>query len=61
MTLVAVLLASPLSIADVGLWLTFGATAAIVAGASIVALPHAAVAEGAGGVAAGVVVRRDRR
>jgi len=28
--LVAVLLASPLSITDVGLWLTFGATAAIV-------------------------------
>jgi len=41
-TLVAVLLASPLSIADVGLWLTFGATAAIVAAASVVRLPSAA-------------------
>jgi competence protein ComEC len=38
-TLAAVLIGSPLSIADVGLWLTFGATAAIVAGATIVALP----------------------
>ena len=42
MTLVAVLLASPLSIADVGLWLTFGATAAIVAGASSITLPRVA-------------------
>ncbi len=41
-TLVAVLLASPLSIADVGLWLTFGATAAIVTGAAIVKLPRPA-------------------
>jgi competence protein ComEC len=41
-TLVAVLMASPLSIADVGLWLTFGATAAIVAGAAIVTLPQSA-------------------
>ena len=41
-TLVAVLMASPLSIADVGLWLTFGATAAIVAGASVAKLPSAA-------------------
>ena len=40
-TLVAVLVASPLSIADVGLWLTFGATAAIVAGAGLVTLPRA--------------------
>jgi competence protein ComEC len=39
-TLVAVLIASPLSIADAGLWLTFGATAAIVAGASLVTLPQ---------------------
>jgi competence protein ComEC len=39
-TLVAVLIASPLSIADVGLWLTFGATAAIVAGASLITLPR---------------------
>jgi len=39
-TLVAVLTASPLSIADVGLWLTFGATAAIVAGASLITLPR---------------------
>jgi competence protein ComEC len=38
-TLVAVLIASPLSIADVGLWLTFGATAAIVAGALLIRLP----------------------
>jgi competence protein ComEC len=37
-TLVAVLIASPLSIADAGLWLTFGATAAIVAGATLVTL-----------------------
>jgi competence protein ComEC len=41
-TLVAVLMASPLSIADVGLWLTFGATAAIVAGAAIITLPQSA-------------------
>ena len=41
-TLVAVLIASPLSIADAGLWLTFGATAAIVAGATIITLPAAA-------------------
>lgn len=39
-TLVALLIASPLSIADVGLWLTFGATAAIVASASLVPLPE---------------------
>lgn len=38
-TLVAVLFASPLSIADVGLWLTFGATAAIIAGALTLPLP----------------------
>ena len=38
-TLVAVLIAAPLSIADAGLWLTFGATAAIVAGASLMTLP----------------------
>lgn len=38
-TLVAVLMASPLSIADVGLWLTFGATAALVAAASLAPLP----------------------
>ena len=36
-----ILLASPLSIADVGLWLTFGATAAIVAGVTRVPLPSA--------------------
>ena len=41
-TLVAVLIALPLSIADVGLWLTFGATAAIVAGMRLIALPVAA-------------------
>ena len=39
-TLVAVLIASPLSIADAGLWLTFGATAAIVAGAAVAKLPQ---------------------
>ncbi len=39
LTLVAVLLATPLAIADVGLWLTFGATAAIVAGAAVLPLP----------------------
>ena len=41
-TLVAVLMAAPLSIADVGLWLTFGATAAIVAAVTIVKLPAGA-------------------
>ncbi len=40
LTVAAVLIASPLSIADVGLWLTFGATAAIIAGASQVRLPQ---------------------
>lgn len=39
-TLVAVLIATPLAIADVGLWLTFGATAAIVAGAAVLPLPQ---------------------
>ena len=38
-TLVAVLFASPLSVADVGLWLTFGATAAIIAGGLALPLP----------------------
>ena len=42
LTLVSVLIATPLSIADVGLWLTFGATAAIVAAGALVALPRAA-------------------
>ena len=41
LTAAAVLLASPLSIADVGLWLTFGATTAIVIGASRIPLPRA--------------------
>jgi competence protein ComEC len=41
-TLVAVLIATPLSIADVGLWLTFGATAAIVAGAATMPQPATA-------------------
>jgi competence protein ComEC len=36
----AVLLASPLSIADVGLWLTFGATAALIAGLPRIRLPQ---------------------
>lgn len=40
LTAVAVLVASPLSIADVGLWLTFGASLAIVAGATRVPLPQ---------------------
>lgn len=39
LTLVAVLIATPLAIADVGLWLTFGATAAIIAGARVLPLP----------------------
>ena len=38
-TVAAILLASPLAIADVGLWLTFGATAAIVVGATRAAMP----------------------
>jgi competence protein ComEC len=38
-TIAAILLASPLAIADVGLWLTFGATAAIIAGTMRLALP----------------------
>lgn len=38
-TVAIILLASPLAIADVGLWLTFGATAAIVLGAARVRLP----------------------
>ena len=42
LTAATILIASPLSIADVGLWLTFGATAAIVIGASRVTLPQAA-------------------
>ena len=40
LTAAAVLIATPLSIADVGLWLTFGATAAIIVGASRVRLPR---------------------
>ncbi len=42
LTAVAVLIASPLAIADVGLWLTFGATAAIIVGAARVPLPRRA-------------------
>lgn len=42
LTAAAVLIASPLSIADVGLWLTFGATAAIIVGAARVTLPERA-------------------
>ena len=41
-TLVAVLVVAPLSIADVGLWLTFGATAALVVAATLVPLPNSA-------------------
>jgi competence protein ComEC len=40
-TVAIILLTSPLAIADVGLWLTFGATAAIVAGAARVVMPSA--------------------
>ena len=40
-TIAIILLASPLAIADVGLWLTFGATAAIVVGATRATLPSA--------------------
>ena len=39
LTSACVLLATPLAISDVGFWLTFGATAAIVAGAARIALP----------------------
>ena len=39
LTAAGVLLATPLSISDVGFWLTFGATIAIVAGAARFALP----------------------
>ena len=38
-TVAIILLVSPLAIADVGLWLTFGATAAIIASATRVAMP----------------------
>lgn len=41
LTAAAVILANPLTIADVGLWLTFGATIAIIAGASRIMLPRA--------------------
>ncbi len=41
LTAAAVFLADPLTIADVGLWLTFGATIAIIAGASVITLPRA--------------------
>jgi competence protein ComEC len=40
-TIAAILLVSPLAIADVGLWLTFGATAAIIVGVTRVTLPSA--------------------
>ena len=39
LTAASLLLVSPLSIGDVGFWLTFGATAAIVAGANRITLP----------------------
>jgi competence protein ComEC len=42
LTAAALLMVSPLSIADVGFWLTFGATAAIVVGASRATLPSTA-------------------
>lgn len=40
LTAASVLLASPLAITDIGFWLTFGATGAIVAGAAQIALPR---------------------
>jgi competence protein ComEC len=46
-TAAIVLLASPLAIIDVGFWLTFGATAAILVGLSWVRLPPNPVARGA--------------
>ena len=60
-TLVALLMASPLSIADVGLWLTFGATAAIVACAALVRVAesrwwHAPVLLVAASIAAEIVL-----
>jgi competence protein ComEC len=42
LTAVVILIATPLAIADVGLWLTFGATAAIIAGARVVRMPSRA-------------------
>ena len=44
LTAIVILVATPLSIADVGFWLTFGATAAIIAGVTRVPLPSAKVA-----------------
>ncbi len=41
-TAASLLIVLPLSMVDVGFWLTFGATGAIVAGAALVALPRAA-------------------
>jgi competence protein ComEC len=46
LTAAAALLVAPLSVADVGFWLTFGATAAIVAGMSRAPLPQAAAWRG---------------
>ncbi len=40
-TVAIILVIAPLAIADVGLWLTFGATAAIIAGARAVPMPRA--------------------
>ncbi len=57
LTAAAVLIASPLSIADVGFWLTFGATAAIVVGASRVDAAAAAWLRAPVGAGAGVGVR----
>ncbi len=50
LTGVALLVVSPLAIADVGFWLTFGATAAIVAGAARLRLPSIAPARAAAAV-----------
>lgn len=51
LTAVVILVATPLAIADVGLWLTFGATAAIIAGASRVPLPARAWLRGVAALA----------
>ena len=51
LTVVVILLANPLSIADVGLWLTFGATVAIIVGMSRVPLPSAWWLRGAAALA----------
>ena len=51
-TAAALLIASPLSLADVGFWLTFGATVAILVGLSRVRLPASWIPAAAAGVLA---------